>query len=129
MSGMQWAAPAAFPAVYEELNVSGFFGRFAGLMLDRAMPMPGERILDVATGTGIVLRVARERCPELASAVGLDLNPGMLEVAREKSAGLSIEFVEGDAQALPFDDGSFDIANTRSSTVFARSHRRASSSR
>jgi SAM-dependent methyltransferase len=118
MSAMQWAVPSAFPAVYEELNVSGFFTTFAELLLDRAAPQPGERLLDVATGTGIVLRRARARCPDLASAVGLDLTAGMLAVAREKSAGLDIDYVEGDATALPFPDGSFDLVTCQQGLQF-----------
>lgn len=115
---MQWGTPAAFPAVYEELNVPGFFTAFAEELLDRATPADGESILDVATGTGIVLRRARVRCPGLYRLVGLDLTPGMLEVAREKSDGLNIEFVEGDATALPFEDESFDLVTCQQGLQF-----------
>jgi ubiquinone/menaquinone biosynthesis C-methylase UbiE len=118
MSAMQWATPSGFPTVYEELNVPAFFTTFAELMLDRARPAEGERILDVATGTGIVLRCARSRTRSLAGATGLDLTPAMLEVAREKSAELDIDYVEGDATALPFPDGSFDLVTCQQGLQF-----------
>jgi ubiquinone/menaquinone biosynthesis C-methylase UbiE len=118
MSTMQWGTPADFPAVYEELNVPGFFAAFSEELLDRAQPRDDERMLDVATGTGIVVRLARSRSPKLAQVVGLDLTPGMLAVARDKSEGLDIEFVEGDATALPFEDDSFDLVTCQQGLQF-----------
>jgi ubiquinone/menaquinone biosynthesis C-methylase UbiE len=118
MSAMQWGTPADFPAVYEELNVAGFFEAFAEELLDRAQPKDGERMLDVATGTGIVLRRARARSAGLAQLVGLDLTSGMLAVAREKSEGLDIEFIVGDATAMPFDDDSFDLVTCQQGLQF-----------
>ncbi|MCW3016066.1 MAG: methyltransferase protein [Solirubrobacterales bacterium] len=118
MSTMQWGTPARFPAVYEELLVPGFFTAFADEMLDRGQPRDRESMLDVATGTGIVLRRARVRCPSLARAVGLDLTAGMLAVAREKSEGLDIEYVEGDAASLPFEDAAFDLVTCQQGLQF-----------
>src|SRR3954452_18299865 len=125
MTSMRWGAPAEFPAIYEELNVPAFFSAFADELLERAAPRDGERILDVATGTGIVLRRAREGCPELARAVGLDLTPAMLAVAREKADGLAIEFVEGDARELPFADAGFDIVTCQQGLQFFPERERA----
>src|SRR5579864_5613834 len=104
MSTMQWGKVSSFPAVYEELSVPGFFARFSDALLEIADLQPGERLLDVATGTGIVLRRARERGPDLARSTGVDLNPGMLAVARDAVPD-GVELVEGDAVALPFEDG------------------------
>ncbi len=70
---------------------------------------PDARVLDVAAGTGdIALRIARDHAD--AAVVALDPSPRMLDLARAKAdaAGLSLEIVEADAQALPFDDDSFD---------------------
>lgn len=125
MSAMEWDTPAEFPAVYEELNVPAFFAAFSEELLDRARPAEGERMLDVATGTGIVLRLAHARSAGLSRLVGLDLTPGMLEVAREKSAGLDVEFVVGDATALPFDDGSFDLVTCQQGLQFFPERERA----
>lgn len=73
-----------------------------------------NRLLDVATGTGDLAIEAARTYPEI-SVVGLDLVPGMLELGRKKirKRGLEgrIRLVEGDALALPFEDGSFDAAS------------------
>jgi ubiquinone/menaquinone biosynthesis C-methylase UbiE len=115
---MQWDPQADFPAIYEELLVPGFFETFAEELLDRARPVDGSRMLDIATGTGIVVRRACARCAGLARIVGLDLMPGMLASAREKSAGLDVEFVVGDATALPFEDDSFDVITCQQGLQF-----------
>src|SRR5262249_12431189 len=73
-------------------------------------PAAGERVLDVATGTGLVAELlARSGC----SVVGLDQSPEMLSAARSRFAGADRpsgrgELIEGEAEALPFPDGSFD---------------------
>jgi ubiquinone/menaquinone biosynthesis C-methylase UbiE len=62
-------------------------------------------LLDVGCGTGAGVRAAAE---VVERAVGVDLSPKMLSEARERAAGLpGVEFVEGDSEALPFDDGEF----------------------
>src|SRR5437763_13691620 len=68
---------------------------------------PGERVLDVACGTGNAALAAARR---FADVVGIDYVPELLENGRERAAaeGLEVEFVEGDAQALPFGDAAFD---------------------
>jgi ubiquinone/menaquinone biosynthesis C-methylase UbiE len=77
-----------------------------------------ERVLDVATGSGnAALAAARRGC----DVVGVDYVPGLLERARRRAdaEGLSIEFVEGDAEALPFEDGSFDVVSSVFGSMFA----------
>lgn len=72
-----------------------------------ADPRPGERVLDVACGTGVVTRLAAER---VGAVTGLDINPGMLAAARAATPpDVSIEWREGDAESLPFPDGAFDV--------------------
>src|SRR5689334_13373487 len=80
-------------------------------LLDFARLQPGERVLDVATGTGLVARLAARRVMPGGAVTGLDLNDEMLNVARELPLppGLKIEWRQGSAQALPFDDGLFDV--------------------
>jgi ubiquinone/menaquinone biosynthesis C-methylase UbiE len=81
-------------------------------------PAAGERFLDVATGTGeVALRAARAG----ADVTALDFAPALLEQARAKGAaeGLAIEWIEGDAQAMPFEDGSFDVAASNFGVIFA----------
>jgi ubiquinone/menaquinone biosynthesis C-methylase UbiE len=65
-----------------------------------------HHVLDVGTGTGLVLRALRERDPALR-LTGIDLSNGMLEVAR--AALPDAVLVQGDATALPFGDGEFDL--------------------
>jgi SAM-dependent methyltransferase len=69
----------------------------------------GERVLDLACGTGVVARGVREALGEGGVVVASDINGDMLEVARSHSADLAIEWQEADACALPFDDGEFDL--------------------
>jgi len=76
--------------------------------LDLAAPAPDEQLLDVATGTGLVLRELARRPAPPASAVGLDASAAMLARVGPLPAGWRA--VHGDATALPFSDASFDVA-------------------
>jgi SAM-dependent methyltransferase len=82
---------------------------------------PGERVLDVATGSGNVAIVAASRG---ASVSGLDLTPALLDAARERAAqaGLEVEWLEGDAESLPFPDASFDRVTSCFGVMFAPRH-------
>lgn len=73
----------------------------------RLAPQPGERILDLSTGTGWTSRVVARRGAEV---IGVDIASGLLESARARAAAesLPIEYRIGDAEALPFEDGAFD---------------------
>ena len=77
-----------------------------------------ERVLDVATGSGnVALAAARRGC----SVVGLDYVPGLLDRARRRAdaEGLEAAFVEGDAEDLPFENGSFDVVTSVFGSMFA----------
>lgn len=79
----------------------------------------GERVLDVATGTGITAIAARERG---AVVTGIDLTPELLAIAERssKAAGFEdIRYLEGDAEALPFEDASFDVVLSTCGHMFA----------
>lgn len=105
--------PAATAAqTYEDFFVAHQFGPWAGELLDRALPQPGERILDLACGAGIVARLAAKRLGGQAAITGLDLSPDMLAVAHASAVreGLEIAWLEGRAEALPFPDASFELA-------------------
>jgi ubiquinone/menaquinone biosynthesis C-methylase UbiE len=80
-------------------------------VFDHVALYDGERVLDVACGTGIVARVAVERFPHLASIVGVDLNPAMLIIARTHlpATTIPVTWQEGDGCALPFPEDSFDV--------------------
>ena len=86
-------------------------------LVRHAAPRPGERALDVCTGTGDLLFEFARREPAL-SLCGMDLSRGMLTIAEQKRSGqdgtgfpVDIEFIEGDALRLPFQTGSFDIVS------------------
>jgi ubiquinone/menaquinone biosynthesis C-methylase UbiE len=71
---------------------------------------PGERVLDVACGTGVVTRLAAERVGAAGSVTGLDIHPGMLAVARSATpSGRSVDWQEGNAESLPCPDNAFDV--------------------
>jgi ubiquinone/menaquinone biosynthesis C-methylase UbiE len=79
-------------------------------LINLAKLKPGENVLDVACGTGIVARLASEKVGPRGSVAGLDLNPGMLAVAREITENdKSIEWYETGAESIPLPDDSFDV--------------------
>lgn len=92
---------------YEELLVPTFFEPCAQQLLDLAAPRPGERVLDLACGTGVVARRVRSLVGGAGSVVGVDLNEGMLAVAAATDG--AIEWRQGDAAAIPLPDGSVDL--------------------
>jgi ubiquinone/menaquinone biosynthesis C-methylase UbiE len=89
-------------------------------LLRIAAPGPGERLLDVGCGTGIVARLATEAIGEAGSVCGVDLNASMLAVARDAGWGLrpAIDWRQGDAAALPVDDASVDVVTSQQALQF-----------
>ena len=92
--------------VYEEFFVPVLFQQFVEPMMNAAGVRAGQRVLDVACGTGVLARAVAERTGATGAVTGLDLNPGMLAVARRVAP--AIEWKQGRAEALPFEDQSFD---------------------
>jgi ubiquinone/menaquinone biosynthesis C-methylase UbiE len=98
------------PENYEKYFVPSIGRPLASDLMDTASLQPGERVLDVACGTGIIARLAAERVGSTGSVAGLDLNPGMLEVARSVApAGYSIEWHQSSAESMPLDDEQYDV--------------------
>jgi ubiquinone/menaquinone biosynthesis C-methylase UbiE len=96
---------------YERYFVPAIAAPLAADLIDAAALDAGERVLDLACGTGIVARLAAERVGPTGSVVGLDVNPGMLAIARSATAtGAAIEWHQSDAQATPLLDDVFDAA-------------------
>jgi SAM-dependent methyltransferase len=89
--------------------VPAIFAPWAPDLIAAADLRPGERVLDVACGTGVVTRVAAQRLAGTDRVVGLDRDPSMLAAARAAAGDRPIEWREGDAIALPFADGAFDV--------------------
>jgi SAM-dependent methyltransferase len=102
--------------VYEAEFVPALFGEWAGYLADAADIRPGDSVLDVACGTGVVARTTADRAGEDGRVVGLDLNEAMLAVARRLRPDL--EWRQGDAADLPFADGSFDVVLCQSGLMF-----------
>jgi SAM-dependent methyltransferase len=88
-------------------------------LADALQLLPGERVLDVACGSGNGAIAAARR--SWVPVTGLDFVPALLERARERAAAerLDLELVEGDAQALPFEDGAFDVTMSIYGAMFA----------
>jgi ubiquinone/menaquinone biosynthesis C-methylase UbiE len=99
------------PENYERYFVPVIAGPLAKDFIAAASLRPGEHVLDVATGTGIVARLAAERVGSAGTVAAADVNPGMLAVARSLAAstGASIRWYETTAESLPLADDSFDV--------------------
>jgi SAM-dependent methyltransferase len=94
--------------IYEQHMVPAIFARWAPDLVEAAGVRTGERALDVACGTGAVTRLLAERVGPAGKVVGLDINPGMLAVARLAAPSGSIEWLEGSVAKMPLPDASFD---------------------
>jgi SAM-dependent methyltransferase len=106
-----WQLAGCLPENYERHLVPALFGPWAAQLVELAAPGPGERVLDVACGTGIVARRAAALVQPGGAVAGLDSNRGMLEVARAAAAEVRpvIDWRAGDAADLPFPDGVFEV--------------------
>jgi SAM-dependent methyltransferase len=95
---------------YERYVARYVLGPWAPLLVDAARLQPGERALDVACGTGVVARAAAERVGPAGQVTGIDLNAGMIRVARSlpRPAGARIEWLERSALDLGLADASVD---------------------
>ena len=123
MSDGASAAAVAAAAAYESLHVPALFGAWAGPVLDAAKVAGGQRVADVACGTGILARSARVRVGEDGSVVGVDPDAGMLAVAAREAP--DVEWRIGTAEALPLDDGSQDAVVSQFGMMFFRDRDRA----
>ena len=96
---------------YEAFIVSAIFRPWAEFIVDLAAPKPGDHVLDVACGTGIGARVAAERLTPDGEVTGIDIDPGMIEVARDLAAAsrLACDWQVASALAMPFADDRFDL--------------------
>jgi SAM-dependent methyltransferase len=87
-------------------------------LVEAVNPRPGQRVLDVACGSGNVALIAARR---YCDVTGIDYVPDLLARARQRAAadGVSVDFRQGDAQALPVDDGSYDVVLSVFGVMFA----------
>ena len=111
-----WQVSGAAAEVYERCFVPAIFGRWAPQMVEAARVSSVDRVLDVGCGTGILARAAADRVADEAQVTGLDINEGMLAVARRIRP--RVGWRQGDASALPFSDGSFDVVMSQFALMF-----------
>jgi SAM-dependent methyltransferase len=110
---------------------SGDYGKIAWLtvpladvLVDAVDPRPGDRVLDVATGTGHVALTAARR---FSDVTGIDYVPALVASARRRAEAekLAVDFREADAENLPFADDSFDHVLSAIGVMFTADHQRA----
>src|SRR5262245_7063193 len=101
---------------YEQCFVPALFEQWVPALLDHAGVRKGQRVLDVACGTGVVARGAAVRAGDPSLVTGVDLNPAMIEVAREVRP--DIDWRVGDALDLPFGPDEFDAVVCQSALMF-----------
>jgi SAM-dependent methyltransferase len=111
----QWQIAGNAAAIYEQALVPAVFAPWAPLVVALADPRPGDRVLDVACGTGVVTRLAARRVGRTGKVIGLDLNPGMLAFAASLTASdpptnAPITWREASATNMPLPDAAYDIA-------------------
>lgn len=96
---------------YERFMVPGLFLGWTERLINLAAPRPGEHVLDVACGTGIGARLAAIRTGSSGQVAGLDIDPGVIEVARRvaQSSATQVEWHCASALKMPFKDGEFDL--------------------
>lgn len=101
-------SPLSFAELYEHALVGPLFLPWVAPLLEEVDLRSGDRVLDIACGTGIVARLAKNRVGSSGTVVGVDLNPQMLGVARRVAP--TIDWRQGDSAALPLRDGElFDV--------------------
>ena len=108
--------PLETAEIYESKFVPALFADWAPHVVDMGDVMSGDSVLDVACGTGIVARTAKERVGTRGRVVGVDLNQAMLTVAERVCP--DVELRQADVTALPFDAGTFDAVLCQMALMF-----------
>jgi ubiquinone/menaquinone biosynthesis C-methylase UbiE len=107
------------PECYERYFVPAIGAPLAAELVAAAALRPGERVLDVACGTGIVARLAAEHIGPSGTVAGVDINPGMLAVARAATPPEAlIDWHQAPADALPLPDEAFDVVTCQMGLQF-----------
>lgn len=101
---------------YEALFVPALFGQWATTVLDAAQIQTGQRVLDVACGTGVVARAAITRVGAAGRVAGIDPNPGMVALANQLES--RVDWRTGVAETLPFPNNSFDAVVSQFGLMF-----------
>jgi SAM-dependent methyltransferase len=113
-TGRAWALDLGYPAELLARVPDGSSESFAGVANPFSLGelSPGERVLDVGSGAGTDSLIAVQMVGPEGSVTGIDMTEEMLAKARASAAAMGVtnaEFIEAEAEALPFDDESFDV--------------------
>jgi arsenite methyltransferase len=113
-TGRAWAEDLRYPLELLERIPDSAIESFAGVANPFSLGelQPGERVLDLGCGAGTDSLVAAQMVGTDGSVVGIDMTPEMLAKARQAAAEMgaeNVDFVESEAESLPFGDGSFDV--------------------
>ena len=109
--------------IYDEFFVPALFQEWTEPVLDAVQVTEGQLILDVACGTGVLARSAAVRSGDARTVSGIDINGGMLDVARQSNP--DINWLESPAENLPFDDNYFDAVVSQFALMFFRDRSKA----
>jgi SAM-dependent methyltransferase len=128
----RWQLDGDAAELYQRHLVPAITAIWAADLVERVGLRRGERVLDVACGTGVVARAAAERVERAGHVAGIDINAAMLAVARLLPAGpgASVGWFRGSALSLPFPAGSYDVVlcqlGSQFFPIWARTRRRPS---
>lgn len=114
--GLKGQVTRSAAEIYEEFFVPALFRQWASIVADAAGIRAGQRVLDVACGTGVLAREAAARVAPGGSVVGLDRNDGMLAMARRMAP--AVDWKAGRAEQLPFPDAGFDAVVSQFGLMF-----------
>lgn len=127
ITSTQWQLAREAADRYEQILVPAILGPAAQVLVNWAEPKGGEIVLDVGCGTGAAARFAAEKVGPSGRVIGIDLNAGMIEVAKSLPApnGVVIEWYEKSAYELPIDDQTVDLIVCAQSLQFMADRRSA----
>ena len=113
----------AAATAYETLIVPALTGQWAATVVEAARIHAGDRVLDLACGTGALARAVLSRTGPRGRVTGVDRSAGMLDLARRLCSG--VDWQHASADSLPFPDGSFDAVVSQFGLMFFADRRRA----
>jgi len=118
--GISSFAAASRPQAYDQILVPRLFAPWARVLVDAVAPQPGEQVLDVATGTGVVARACAQRVGPSGRVLAIDHEDGMLALARQADVpeAAHIDYRRAEAAQLKVEDQSFDVVTCQQGLQF-----------